>query len=85
MEQRVAEIEKKMAASDEWMRVKTAGQDTTQALSHRVALVRRYIDQNPQGPYLIEAENLLWKLEQQAKREQPLRVLRKKGRVTKKK
>ncbi len=66
MEQRVAKIEQDIAASDEWMRVKTAGQDTTQALSHRVALVRRYVDQNPQGPYLIEAENLLWKLEQQA-------------------
>jgi hypothetical protein len=66
MEQRVAKIEKEMADSDEWVRVKTAGQDTTQALSHRVALVRRYVDQNPQGPYLIEAENLLWKLEKQS-------------------
>jgi hypothetical protein len=50
------------------MRVKAAGQDTTKALSHRIALLRRYIDQNPlKGPYLIEAENLHWKLEQQAK------------------
>jgi hypothetical protein len=67
LENRVTEIEKKMAARNEWVRVKAAGQDTTKALSQRIALLRRYIDQNPEGPYLIEAENLHWKLEQQAK------------------
>jgi len=67
LEKRVAEIEKQQAAGDEWLRAKAAGQDTTKTLSHRIALLRRYVDQNPRGPYLIEAENLLWKLEQQAK------------------
>ena len=67
LEQRVAEIEKKFSDRDEWMRAKSVGQDTTKALSYRIALLRRYIDQNPIWPYMIEAENLLWKLEQQAK------------------
>ena len=66
MQQKVVEIEKKTAARNEWMRAKAAGQDKTKALSQRVAVMRRYVDQNPQGPYLIEAENLLWELEQQA-------------------
>ncbi|MEN8243892.1 MAG: DUF4388 domain-containing protein [Thermodesulfobacteriota bacterium] len=67
LEKRVAEIEKKLSAIDEWMRVKAAGQDATKALSQRVTVLQQYIDLNPNGPYLIEAENLLWQLEQQGK------------------
>jgi len=67
LEQRVAEIEKKLSNIDEWKRVQAIGQDTTKSLSHRISVLRRYIDQNPKGTYLIEAENLLWKLEQQSR------------------
>ena len=66
LEQRLTEIERKLASENEWKQVKTVGQDTSKSLSHRISVLRRYIDQNPNGPYLIEAENLLWKLEQQA-------------------
>ena len=67
LEQRVAEIEKKLSNIDEWKRVQAIGQDTTKSHSHRSSVLRRYIDQNPNGTYLIEAENLLWKLEQQSR------------------
>lgn len=67
LEKRVADINKKLSAVDEWMRVKAAGQDATKALSQRVAVLHQYIDQNPNGPHFIEAENLLWQLEQQGK------------------
>jgi len=67
LEQRVAEIEKKLSNIDEWQRVQAIGQDTTKSLSHRISVVRRYIDQNPLGPYSIEAENFLWNLEQQSR------------------
>ena len=66
LEQRIAEIDRKRSTVEEWVRVKAVGQDTTKTLSYRIAVVRRYIDQNAKGPYLIEAENLLWNLEQQA-------------------
>jgi len=64
LEQRVAEIDKEITVRNEWTRLKIAGMDSTVSLSYRVEQLRRYIDRNPGGPYMIEAENLLWKLEQ---------------------
>ena len=67
LEERVAQIDHQQAARAEWMRARATGRDAAQSLAHRIAVLRSYIDQNPSGPYLIEAENLLWKLEQQAR------------------
>jgi len=67
LEKRVAEIDRKLSVRDAWMRVKAVAQDTNKPLPHRVAALQQYIDQNPNGLYFIEAENLLWQLEQQGK------------------
>ncbi|MBW2177296.1 MAG: DUF4388 domain-containing protein, partial [Deltaproteobacteria bacterium] len=71
LEQRVAEIDKEITVRNEWTRLKIAGMDSTVSLSYRVEKLRRYIDRNPGGPYMIEAENLLWKLEQPTQKGTP--------------
>jgi len=71
LEQRVAEIDKEITVRNEWTRLKIAGMDSTVSLSYRVEQLRRYIDRNPGGPYMIEAENLLWKLEQPTQKGTP--------------
>ncbi len=71
LEQRVAEIDKEITVRNEWARLKIASMDSTVSLSHRVEQLRRYIDRNPGGPYMIEAENLLWKLEQPTQKGTP--------------
>jgi len=71
LEQRVAEIDKEITVRNEWARLKIAGMDSTVSLSYRIEQLRRYIDRNPGGPYMIEAENLLWKLEQPTQKGTP--------------
>jgi len=60
----IAGIEKKLAIQNEWVALQTHSRDEKIPLTERVAKIRHYIDKNPSGSHMIEAENLLWQLEQ---------------------